>query len=197
MAGARRRAPARHSPARTVAAALPSPPRARAARTGRRAVRRVVSDRALPAVHGLRHGERQVPIPPGDSARQIGDLLARMASSPRGSSSICARSLDGDGSKLRHGIVRLRRGMSYSAALDRADAAAPRRHDDQGHDPRGLHAPPDRRARHGRRPSGDYLVASRPSSGFDPRTLRCAGVGAHARGLPLPGDLLQLTGTRA
>ena len=121
------------------------------------AVRRVVRVRALPAVHRL--GERarvKVTIPQGASARQIGDHAGRRRrSSPRASSSTLRAMLDGDRGKFVAGHVHaaprdeLRGGARGADARRRPAPVA----DDPRHDPRGLHAPPDRRAGRGEGPA--------------------------------------------
>jgi len=108
-------------------------------------------------------------IPTGENASQIGDQLA--AHGVIDSSfffSLRAR-LDGDGPKLRHGVITLRHGMSYAAALAVLTTAPAvtqvRVTIPEGYTRRQIAALASADGL-----SGDYLVASRPANaGFDPR----------------------------
>jgi UPF0755 protein len=118
---------------------------------------------------GVGAGTVTVSIPSGATAGEIGDLLARDGVV---SSSFFFRlrvRLDGDGPKLRHGVITLRRGMSYSSALavlttkpvvSQISITIP-----EGYTRRLIAA---RAKADGFR--GSYLVASRPAdAGFQPR----------------------------
>ena len=66
---------------------------------------------------GAGSGLVTVDIPSGAGASAIGDVLAAHGVVSSSFFFDLRARLDGDGSKLRHGVVTLRRGMSYSAAL--------------------------------------------------------------------------------
>jgi UPF0755 protein len=129
-----------------------------------------------------------VDIPAGASAGQIGDLLA--ADGVISSSfffSLRVR-LGGDGPKLRHGVVSLRHGMSYSAALAVLTTTPPVTQIEvtipEGFTRRQIAASA---AADGL--IGSYLVASRPANaGFDPRRY-----GASASVQTLEGFLFPAT----
>ena len=133
-----------------------------------------------------------VDIPSGANASQIGDVLA--AHGVIDSSfffSLRAR-LDGDGPKLRHGVITMRHDMSYAAALSLLTSSA-RRDPDQGDDPGGLHAPPDRRPRERRRAERELprRIAAGERRLRSPRLGRSGGR-AHTGGIPLPGHLFRV-----
>lgn len=111
----------------------------------------------------------EVPIPSGYSARQIGDLLASRGVVSSGFFFDLRASIDGDGPKLRHGIVQLRRGMSYSAALT-ALTTAPAVTTIRVTIPEGFTRRQIAVLARSDGLTGDYLVASRPSSALDPRS---------------------------
>jgi UPF0755 protein len=110
-----------------------------------------------------------VPIPSGYSARQIGDLLASRGVVSSGFFFDLRASIDGDGPKLRHGVVQLRRGMSYSAALT-ALTTAPAVTTIRVTIPEGFTRRQIAVLAKSDGLTGDYLVASRPSSVLDPRS---------------------------
>ncbi len=114
-------------------------------------------------------GVVDVSIPAGASARQIGDLLASHGVVSSGFFFELRASLDGDGPKLRHGLVQLRRGMSYAAALATLTTApavvTTRVTIPEGYTRREIAA---RAQADGL--SGSYLAASRTSAALDPRT---------------------------
>ena len=68
----------------------------------------------------------EITIPARESARQIGDLLASRGVIDSGFFFDLRVSLDGVGSKLRAGTFKVRRGMSYSAALQVLTAPPPK-----------------------------------------------------------------------
>jgi len=118
---------------------------------------------------GAGSGVVSVDIPAGATAGQVGDLLAaRGVISSSFFFSLRVR-IDGDGPKLRHGVVSLRHGMSYSAALSVLTTTPAitqiRVTIPEGYTRRQIAA---LAAADGLR--GSYLVASRPSDAhFDPR----------------------------
>ena len=203
--GAERRKPAAACPARRS----PAPARRGDATVCRRALALLAlvvvlfaawfSGRAVPAVRRRRHGHRRRSRSRPASARaQIGDLLASprrrllglLLRPARDRSTATARSCAPASfdAAPRHELLRGAHG---------ADARRAGRRDDQGDDPRGLHAPSDRRAGHGRRPDRQLprrVAAARAA--FDPAQLRRQRVGAHARGVPVPRDLLRRPGER-
>ena len=78
--------------------------------------------------HGAGKGSVAVRIPPGATAGDIGDELARAGVVKSGFLFALRARLSGDRSKLRSGSYTMRKDMSYSAALDQltaAPAAAP------------------------------------------------------------------------
>ncbi|MGA2008343.1 MAG: endolytic transglycosylase MltG, partial [Solirubrobacteraceae bacterium] len=111
-----------------------------------------------------------VNIRAGASASQIGDeLAARGVVSSSFFFSLRAR-LDGDGPKLRHGVVTLRHGMSYAAALSVLTTAPALRQLEvsipEGYTRRQIASVASTDGL-----SGSYLVASRPANaGLDPRS---------------------------
>jgi len=110
-----------------------------------------------------------VDIPSGANAGQIGDLLA--ADGVVSSSfffNLRAR-LDGDGPKLRHGVVSMRHGMSYGAALA-VLTTTPAVTQVEVRLPEGLTRRQIATAAAADGLSGSYLVASRPANaGFQPQ----------------------------
>ena len=64
------------------------------------------------------HGQVQVTIPKGSSVSQIGSILERDGVISSGFFFKLRAAIDGDRGKLRAGYYELRKGMSYSAALD-------------------------------------------------------------------------------
>jgi uncharacterized YceG family protein len=118
---------------------------------------------------GSGSGSVSVVIGRGQSARQIGDLLASRGVVSSGFFFDLRAMLDGDRSKLRAGVYQLRHGMSYGAALS-ALTSAPATVEisvtiPEGYTRRQIAA---RASADGL--TGSYLVASRPSSArFDPR----------------------------
>jgi uncharacterized YceG family protein len=114
------------------------------------------------------HGSVTLDIPSGADADQIGDVLAaRGVVSSSFFFALRAR-IDGDGPKLRHGVVTLRRDMSYAAALNAlTTASAPlqiRITIPEGYTRRQIAA---LAAADGL--TGSYLIASRPGrAGLDP-----------------------------
>jgi uncharacterized YceG family protein len=110
-----------------------------------------------------------VVIPAGANASQIGDeLAARGVVSSSFFFSLRAR-LDGDGPKLRHGVVTLRHGMSYAAALS-VLTTAPAVTQLEVRIPEGLTRRQIAAIAGADRLSGSYLVASRPANArLDPR----------------------------
>jgi uncharacterized YceG family protein len=118
---------------------------------------------------GSGSGSVSVVIGRGQSARQIGDLLASRGVVSSGFFFDLRAMLDGDRSKLRAGVFQLRHGMSYGAALS-ALTSAPATVEisvtiPEGYTRRQIAA---RASADGL--TGSYLVASRPSSArFDPR----------------------------
>ena len=115
-----------------------------------------------------------VDIPNGANASQIGDLLAaRGVVSSSFFFNLRAR-LDGDGPRLRHGIVSLRHGMSYAAALGVLTTTPAVRQIElripEGYTRRQIAALATSQGL-----GGSYLVASRPANaGFDPRRYGAA-----------------------
>jgi UPF0755 protein len=136
---------------------------------------------------GAGTGTVDVPIPPGFSARQIGDLLASRGVVSSGFFFDLRASLDGDGPKLRHGIVQLRRGMSYAAALT-ALTTAPAVVTIKVTIPEGFTRRQIAALAKADGLTGDYLVASRRSSVLDPRSY-----GASASVRTLEGFLFPAT----
>lgn len=67
---------------------------------------------------GPGHGSVHVTIPAGSSVSQIGSILERDGVVSSGFFFKLRADIDGDSSKLRAGYYELKRGMSYSAALD-------------------------------------------------------------------------------
>jgi UPF0755 protein len=129
---------------------------------------------------GAGSGTVAVSIPSSDSAHQIGDLLAARGVVSSGFFFDLRASLDGDSTKLRHGIIQLRHGMSYAAALT-ALTTAPAVTTISVTIPEGF----TRRQIAARAKadglSGDYLVASRPTvARFNPRIY---GASTHVRTL--------------
>jgi uncharacterized YceG family protein len=118
---------------------------------------------------GAGSGIVAVSIPPGVSARQIGDLLASRGVVSSGFFFELRASLAGDGPRLRHGIVQLRHGMSYSAALT-ALTTAPAVVTIKVTIPEGFTRAQIAVLAKADGLSGDYLVASRPSGALEPRT---------------------------
>lgn len=118
---------------------------------------------------GAGTGILDVSIPSGFSAREIGDLLASRGVVSSGFFFDLRASLDGDGPKLRHGIVQLRRGMSYSAALT-ALTTAPAVVTIRVTIPEGFTRRQIATLSKADSLAGDYLVASRRSSALDPRS---------------------------
>ncbi|MGD0385765.1 MAG: endolytic transglycosylase MltG [Solirubrobacteraceae bacterium] len=110
-----------------------------------------------------------VVIPAGANASQIGDeLAARGVVSSSFFFSLRAR-LDGDGPKLRHGVVTLRHGMSYAAALS-VLTTAPAVTQLEVRIPEGLTRRQIAAIAAADRLGGSYLIASRPANaGLDPR----------------------------
>jgi uncharacterized YceG family protein len=114
-------------------------------------------------------GEVRVRIQPGSSVDEIGkQLKARGIVSNSLAFAIRAR-LSGDGANLKAGVIRLRRNMSYGAALtalqqDPLPPSVIRVAIPEGLS-RGEVAPSIRKAG----VTGSYLTASARSSGFDPR----------------------------
>jgi uncharacterized YceG family protein len=103
-----------------------------------------------------------VDIATGASAGQIGDeLAARGVISSSFFFGLRTR-LDGDGPKLRHGVVSLRRGMSYAAAL-KALTTVPAVTQLEVRIPEGLTRRQIAAVAHADGLSGSYLVASRPA----------------------------------
>ena len=132
-------------------------------------------------------GSVEVSIPPGVSARQIGDLLASRGVVSSGFFFDLRASLAGDGPKLRHGVVQLRHGMSYAAALT-ALTTAPAVVTIKVTIPEGFTRAQIALLAKADGLTGDYLVASRPSAAFDPRTY-----GASAAVHTLEGFLFPAT----
>jgi uncharacterized YceG family protein len=129
-----------------------------------------------------------VDIPTGASAGQIGDeLAARGVISSSFFFGLRTR-LDGDGPKLRHGVVSLRRGMSYAAAL-KALTTVPAVTQLEVRIPEGLTRRQIAAVAHADGLSGSYLVASRPAeAGLAP-----SGYGAPAGVHSLEGFLFPAT----
>jgi UPF0755 protein len=136
---------------------------------------------------GAGSGSIAVSIPRSDSARQIGDLLARSGVVSSGFFFDVRAMLDGDRSKLRFGVFQLRHNMSYADALAvltrpppvlQVSVTIP-----EGYTRRQIAA---RATADGL--TGSYLVASRPSAAFSPRTY-----GAPAQVHTLEGFLFPAT----
>jgi cell division protein YceG involved in septum cleavage len=110
-----------------------------------------------------------VDIPSGAGASQIGDLLAaRGVISSSFFFGLRVR-LDGDGPKLRHGVLTLRRGMSYSAALT-VLTSTPVVTQIRVTIPEGFTRRQIAALTQADGLRGSYLVASRPANaGLDPR----------------------------
>jgi uncharacterized YceG family protein len=123
---------------------------------------------------GSGSGVVTVNIPSGAGAAAIGDVLA--AHGVVSSSfffSLRAR-LDGDGSKLRHGVITLRRGMSYSAALALL-TTTPAVTQVRVTIPEGFTRRQIAALAAADGLSGSYLVASRPANaGLDPASFGAA-----------------------
>jgi peptidoglycan lytic transglycosylase G len=132
-------------------------------------------------------GILEVSIPPGASARQIGDLLAARGVVSSGFFFDLRASLAGDGPKLRHGVVQLRHGMSYGAALT-ALTTAPAVVTIKVTIPEGFTRAQIALLATADGLTGDYLVASRPSAALNPRTY-----GASAAVHTLEGFLFPAT----
>jgi uncharacterized YceG family protein len=109
-----------------------------------------------------------VDIPSGANASQIGDVLAaRGVIDSSFFFSLRAR-LDGDGPKLRHGVITLRRDMSYGAALA-VLTSTPAVTQIRVTIPEGFTRRQIATLASADGLTGDYLVASRPANaGFDP-----------------------------
>ena len=118
---------------------------------------------------GAGTGIVEVSIPPGASARQIGDLLASRGVVSSGFFFDLRASLDGDGPKLRHGVVQLRRGMSYAAALTTL-TTAPAVVTIRVTIPEGFTRRQIAALARADGLTGSYLAASRSSAALDPRT---------------------------
>jgi UPF0755 protein len=135
----------------------------------------------------------EVSIPPGFSARQIGDLLASRGVVSSGFFFDLRASLDGDGPKLRHGIVQLRRGMSYSAALT-ALTTAPAVVTIKVTIPEGFTRRQIAALAKADRLAGDYLVASRRSSALDPRSYGASAAVHTLEGFLFPATYFNFPG---
>ena len=136
-----------------------------------------------------------VNIRDGASAGQIGDeLAARRGCLLRFFFDLRAR-LDGDRPKFQPALHDASRHELRGRAVDpdrgrRARPVLPAR---SASDPGGLHARQIAVLAAPRGLTGSYLVASRPGhAGLDPRSYGAPASSGHARGLPVPGDLLQL-----
>ncbi len=136
---------------------------------------------------GNGHGTVVVNVPKGATASQIGKLLAdRDVVDSSFFFGIRAR-LSGKRNELRSGAFTLREGMSYGAALDALTTAPAVAKTVKLTIPEGALAARDRAARQAARadrelPRRDEPLATCPRPGR-------AALGAHARGLPVPGDL--------
>jgi UPF0755 protein len=142
---------------------------------------------------GAGTGTVDVPIPPGFSARQIGDLLAARGVVSSGFFFDLRASLDGDGPKLRHGIVQLRRGMSYSAALT-ALTTAPAVATIKVTLPEGFTRRQIAALAKADGLTGDYLVASRRSSALDPRSYGASAAVHTLEGFLFPATYFNFPG---
>jgi len=141
---------------------------------------------------GAGSGTVYVSIPRGDSARQIGDLLAARGVVASGFFFDLRAMLGGDRSKLHSGVVKLRRGMSYSAALSaltstqavvQISVTIP-----EGYTRRQIAALAKADGL-----SGDYLVASRPSAAFNPRTYGAPASVRVLEGFLFPATYFELS----
>lgn len=129
-----------------------------------------------------------VDIPTGAGAGEIGDVLAAHGVISSSFFFGLRVRIDGDGSKLRHGLVSLRRGMSYAAALGVLTSTAAVKQVEvtipEGYTRRQIAALAA--ADH---LTGSYLDASRPANAaFDPRVY-----GAPASVKTLEGFLFPAT----
>jgi UPF0755 protein len=129
-----------------------------------------------------------VDIPTGAGAGEIGDVLAAHGVISSSFFFGLRVRIDGDGSKLRHGLVSLRRGMSYDAALGVLTSTAAVKQVEvtipEGYTRRQIAA-----LAAADRLTGSYLDASRPANAaFDPRTY-----GAPASVKTLEGFLFPAT----
>jgi UPF0755 protein len=120
--------------------------------------------------HGKGHGSVVVSIPAGASSSDIGDLLAKKGVVDSGFFFEVRARLSGDRSKLRAGTYKLKKSMSYAAALSALTAAPGAAATIEVTLPEG----PSRRelAAKVRQAgvSGSYLVASQRSSLLNPRS---------------------------
>ena len=144
----------------------------------------------VPAVQGTRRTawspstSRRAP-----RRRRSANMLERQGRhrQPR-SSSASARASRASATSCARAASSLRKDMSYGAALDALTTAPAVAEDGQGDDPRGPLAPGGRPIVKQAGLTGDYLRRRNRSPALKPRARRPA-VRAHARGLPVPGDL--------
>jgi UPF0755 protein len=127
-----------------------------------------------------------VRIPPGSSAGQIGELLAaRDVVSSKTFFSLRARL---EGGTLKSGTFRLRRGMSYAAAIEALSQTAPPPRTIRVTLPEGLSRKETAKTIKQAGLTGDYLAASKRSPALNPRSY-----GAPRRTPSLEGFLFPAT----
>ena len=143
-------------------------------------------------------GTVSVTIPRGDSARQVGDLLASRGIVSSGFFFNLRAMIDGDRSKLRAGTFTLRHGMSYAAALHTLTTQPPAPVALRVTIPEGFTRAQIAALAAADGLSGSYVVDSRPSAaGFDPRRY---GASTHAHtleGFLFPATYYMTSGTSA
>ena len=142
---------------------------------------------------GAGSGTVEVSIPTGFSARQIGDLLAARGVVSSGFFFDLRASLDGDGPKLRHGVVQLRLGMSYSAALS-ALTTAPAVVTVKVTIPEGFTRHQIAALAKADGLTGDYLVASRPSAALEPGSYGASATVHTLEGFLFPATYFNFPG---